>query len=220
MTDFSQARTNMVDGQIHTAGVVDPRILQAFETIPRELFVPEKSQSIAYTDEDIEIGQGRFLLEPITHAKMIQAVQPKKSDIVLDIGIGAGYSSAILSPMVTTIIALETNKRQIDKASRLWNKIGACNIALIEGKLENGVPDQAPYSLIVINGAVSEVPETVLNQMETNGRLITIVKKPGQPIGRATLFMKSKSGTISSKPLFDAAVPFLKGFEPKPQFEF
>lgn len=220
MADFLQTRINMVDGQIHPAGVVDPRILESFETVPRELFVPERLQGVAYTDEDLDIGQGRYLLEPITHAKMMQAVQPVEMDVVLDIGVGAGYSSAILSPMVTTIIALEHNKRQMDKATKLWDRLDVCNVALIEGTLTDGVPEQAPYSLIIINGAVEEVPDNIIDQIDVGGRLIAVIRKAGHAAGQAVLFVKSQSGDVSSKILFDASVPFLKGFEPKVRFEF
>ncbi|PCJ96022.1 MAG: hypothetical protein COA45_11535 [Zetaproteobacteria bacterium] len=220
MVDFLQTRINMVDGQIHPAGVVDPSILESFETVPRELFVPERLQGVAYTDKDLDIGQGRYLLEPITHAKMMQAVLPVESDVVLDIGVGAGYSTAILSPMVTMIIALEHNKRQMDKATKLWDRLDVCNVALIEGALSEGVSDQAPYSLIVINGAVEMVPDNIFDQMDIGGRLITVIRKPEQSVGQATLFIKSDNGTVSSKILFDASAPFLTGFEPKACFKF
>lgn len=220
MTDFIQTRTNMVDGQIHPSGVIDPRILETFEKVPRELFVPERLQGVAYADEDLDIGQGRYLLEPMTHAKMIQAVQPVETDVVLDVGVGAGYSSAILSPMVMTIIALEHNKRQMDKAVKLWDRLDVCNVALIEGKLIDGVADQAPYSLIIINGAVEAVPDALLNQVDVGGRLIAIIRKTGQTVGQVTLFIRSEKGDVSSKVLFDASAPFLKGFEPKTHFKF
>lgn len=220
MADFLQTRTNMVDGQIHPSGVIDPRILETFEKVPRELFVPERLQGVAYADEDLDIGQGRYLLEPMTHAKMIQAVQPVETDVVLDVGVGAGYSSAILSPMVMTIIALEHNKRQMDKAVKLWDRLDVCNVALIEGKLIDGVADQAPYSLIIINGAVEAVPDALLNQVDVGGRLIAIIRKTGQTVGQVTLFIRSEKGDVSSKVLFDASAPFLKGFEPKTHFQF
>ena len=117
MTDFIQARKNMVDCQIHPSGIVDGWILESFQNIPRELFVPEKLQGIAYTDENIDIGQGRFLMEPIVHAKLLQAVAPDKSDVVLDIGVGTGYSSAILCPNVSTVVALENNKKRRQSSS-------------------------------------------------------------------------------------------------------
>ncbi len=220
MSNFSQARTNMVDGQIHPSGVVNLDILNVFGKVPRELFVPEKLQNVAYTDEEMDIGQGRFLLEPKTHAKMIQAIEPTKSDVVLDIGVGSGYSSAILSPLVLTVIALENNKRQIDKAERLWKSLEICNVALMEGDLEGGVPQQAPYSLIIINGAVHHVPTAILGQLEVGGRLISVVRKNPQTTGQVTLFMKSEGGGISETALFDASAPYLKGFEPKSEFCF
>lgn len=220
MADFLQTRINMVDGQIHPSSVVDQRILESFKTVPRELFVPERLQGVAYTDENLSIGQGRYLLEPTTHAKMMQAVQPNDDDVVLDIGIGAGYSCAILSPMVTTIIALEHNKRQMDKATKLWDRLGFCNIALIDGKLEDGVPDQAPYSLIVINGAVSAVPDVIIDQLDMGGRLVTVIRETNQSVGQVVMFIKSKTGVVSSKVIFDASAPFLAGFEPKAVFKF
>lgn len=210
----------MVDGQIHTAGVVDERLLAAFSTIPRELFVPEKLQSIAYTDEDLDIGQGRYLIEPIVHAKMLQAAAPNADDIVLDIGAGGGYSSAILAPMVTTVISVENNKRQMDKGVRAWKKLDLCNIVQVEADLKEGVQNQAPYSLICINGAVAEVPQAILDQLSVGGRLITVVRHNTQCLGKATLFMKNENGTVSSKPLFDAGTPFLEGFEPQVAFQF
>ncbi len=220
MVDYLQTRINMVDGQIHPNGVVDQRILDSFQTVPRELFVPERLRGVSYTDDDLDIGQGRYLLDPTTHAKMIQAVLPRETDVVLDIGVGAGYSCAILSPMVTTIIALEHNKRQMDKATKLWDKLDCCNVALIEGKLEDGVPEQAPYSLIFINGAVSSVPVSIIDQLDINGRLVTVLRENSQSCGRAVMFMKSKDGSVSSKVLFDANVSFLSSFKPKRAFEF
>ncbi len=220
MTDFKIARKNMVDCQIRPSGVVNPVLLQSFENVPRELFVPEKLQHIAYSDENIDIGQGRFLIEPITHAKLLQAADLKEDDVVLDIGVGSGYSSAILSNNVAMIIALEVNKRQIDKATRLWERLGFCNIALVESALNSGEEKHAPYTLIVINGAVPEVPDIILEQLTDNGRLITVVKDPSQVFGKAMIFLKDSLGNISSKPLFDTGIPHLKGFEVKNDFEF
>lgn len=218
MINFEQARTNMVDGQIHTAGVVDDGILNAFLTVPREQFVPEKLKGIAYSDEDIDIGQGRYMLEPITHARMLQKAAVSADDVVLDIGSGAGYSSAILSSLVTTVIAVEHNKRQMDKAVKQWDSQGICNVVLIDDALTDGNAQHAPYSLIIINGAVSEVPDVLFDQLDNGGRLITIVKKPNSVMGSVTLFRKGENGEISSMPLFEAGTPFLKGFEVVPEF--
>ncbi len=220
MLNFSQARTNMVDCQIHTSGVVDPLILEAFGNIPRELFVPEKLQDIAYHDDDLDIGQGRYLLDPALHAKMVQAAKPRADDVVLDIGCATGYSAAILAPIVTTVIALESNKRQLDKAVKLWDKIGACNVVAIEGGLNEGVPQHQPYSLIMLNGAVAELPFIICEQLAPHGRFLTIVKSPDQAMGRVVMAFKDGSGHISTQDLFDASAPYLAGFEPKSSFRF
>ncbi len=220
MTDFSKARINMVDGQISTAGVVNDEILESFKNTPRELFVPEKLRNVAYSDDSLDIGQGRYLLSPMIYAKMLQAVEPKEGDVVLDIASASGYSCAILSPLVTTVIALECNKRQMDKASKLWTQLGTCNIALINGKINEGVPDQAPYSLIIINGAVTKVPKEIINQMGPNSRLITVIKKDNISIGHATLFLKNINGNVSHRKVFDANIPILEEFKSEPKFKF
>jgi protein-L-isoaspartate(D-aspartate) O-methyltransferase len=220
MLNFAQARTHMVDCQIHTSGVADPLILKAFGSVPRELFVPEKLQGIAYHDDALEIGQGRFLLEPAVHAKLIQTAKPVAADVVLDIGCGTGYSSAILSSIVTTVIAVENNKRQLDKAIKLWDKLGACNIVSLEGELDLGAQAYAPYSLIVLNGSVAQIPQNLCAQLAPKGRLICVVKPQGRSIGRAVLVYKDDSGAISEQELFDASAPYLNGFEPKPSFRF
>lgn len=218
--DFPKARVNMIDGQLSTSGVVNEQILESFSYVPREMFVPQKLRDVAYIDESLDIGQGRFLLSPIVYSKMVQAANPCGFDVVLDIGSAYGYSSAILSPLVTTVIALEHNKRQMDKAAKLWEQLGVNNIVLSEGELANGVPEQAPYSLIIINGAVSEVPKKIIDQIDVGGRLVAVVREDSSYVGCATLFIKSHNGDVSCKKLFDANIPFIKGFEPSLEFEF
>lgn len=220
MPKFAQARTHMVDSQIHTCGVVDPAILHAFNTIPRELFVPEKKQGIAYHDDDLDLGQGRFLLEPATHARMLQAVNPHIGDIVLDIGCATGYSSAILAPLVTTVIALESNKKQLEKAVKLWDKVGACNIVAFEADLKNGAPQHQPFSLIILNGAVAEFPLSICDQLIAGGRMVVVVRPKGQVMGRVIMALKDSHGGVSTKELFDATAPYIAGFEPQAAFEF
>ncbi len=219
-TDFAAARANMIDCQIHTAGVVDEGVLNSFATLPRELFVPEKLQNVAYTDESLNIGQGRYLMEPITHAKMVQAAKPNSDDIVLDIGSGSGYSSAILAPLVSTVISLEHNKRQMDKAQRLLERFDLCQVVLENGDLEKGAAAHAPYSLIFINGAVPMVPKEILDQLDINGRLLTIIKETPKSVGHVTKFSKSHDGSISSKTLFDASIPVLDAFLRAEEFQF
>ncbi len=211
----------MIKGQLLPGGVFDQAIIESFSILPRELFVLEKMQDIAYLDENIPLGQGRFLIAPLAHALLLQKAVPKPDDVVLDIGSASGYSSAVLSPLVTTIIALEHNKRQMDKATRLWSKMELCNIALIEDfDLEVGHPQRAPYSLIIINGSVTHVPDIILEQLAPEGRLACFVRKEHSSIGHATLYYKGQNSAVSCKKLFDAAVPYLGDFIRDEAFHF
>ena len=211
----------MIKGQLLPGGVNDQAVIKSFSSLPREQFVLEKMQEIAYLDESIPLGQERALVAPLAHALLLQKIAPKPDDVVLDIGSASGYSSAVLSPMVTTIIALEHNKRQMDKATRLWGKLELCNIALIEDEdLSNGYAKGAPYSLIMINGSVGEVPKIILNQLAPGGRLGCFVREEDSVMGYAALYYKGQNGSVSSQKLFDAAVPFIGDFSRKTAFDF
>jgi protein-L-isoaspartate(D-aspartate) O-methyltransferase len=220
MYDFSAARANMVDSQIHTAGIAMPGILQAFESVPREKFVPASMRSVAYNDENLSLGDGRFLLEPATHARMIQAINPVANDVVLDIGGATGYSAAILSSMVQTVIALEEKKKYVDEVAQLCNELGICNVVALKGGLTKGNAENAPFSLIFMNGSVGEIPESLVNQLAPRGRLIAIVKRSGEVVGQVTLVQSLGENRISWYTLFEAGCPYLPGFEPKTTFTF
>lgn len=219
MINYQQIRKNMVDGQISTNGVIVPEILEAFKNTPRELFVPEKYKDLACSDEDIPLGQGRFILEPAVHARMIQALEPAPDDVVLEIGGGTGYGAAILSPLVSTVVVTENEPKCIAKAQSLWDTLGFCNIAVFEGPLAAGNPEHGPYDSIIIKGAVAEAPKQILEQLADDGKLVCVVKPAGKMMGQATMFKKQKGQMqYSSYPLFDAAIPYLQGFEPKATF--
>lgn len=220
MNHFAQARTNMVDCQIHTAGVVNPVLLSAFETIPKELFVPKELKNIAYCDEEISLGQNRFIVEPIILSKMLEAAAPKKDDVVLDIGGTSGYTSAILSSSASTILMLEDTKDWLENAEKNWQTLEICNTFGVHGPLNKGYAAKAPYDLIVINGAVAQVPESIKQQLAPKGRLICIIKSAGKTMGQATLIQNLGENHFSSYNLFDAGSSYLPGFEPKTGFSF
>jgi protein-L-isoaspartate(D-aspartate) O-methyltransferase len=220
MFDFAQARTHMMDSQILTAGIIEPSVIAAFNTIPREMFTPEGSATIAYNDEDLMIGHDRFLMEPVVHAKMIQALNLKPESVVLDIGCASGYSSAILSSLVSTVVALESNESLIKQAGTNLNTLDACNVVSFLGDLTEGQQENAPYDFIIFNGAVAEVPEKILNQLAVGGRMIVIIKKPDEVMGEVTLIESLGENQFSSYNLFSAGCPYLPGFLPKPAFRF
>ncbi len=210
----------MVDCQIHTSGVVSPEILTAFETTPRELFVPDGFKTIAYMDENIPLGHGRFMLAPTTHARLIQAAGITPQSNVLDIGGGTGYSAALLSSLAKKVTALEDRDYFSNTAHALWQNLGISNVEPATGPLPKGFPTDGPYDVILINGAASKIPAALSEQLTPTGRIVAIVKHPGSSMGKATIFSHSGSQALGSHILFDASGEYLPGFEAGPGFEF
>ena len=218
MLDFLAARTNMVESQLRTNKVTDPRVLGAFETVPRERFTPEDLTGVAYVDEDIAIGQGRYLMEPMVLARLLQAAAIDPNDMVLDIGCGSGYSSAILAQLAATVVAVEPDQALAKQANTVLAELTIDNVVLIEAPLTEGYAKQAPYNAILLNGSVSKIPQGILDQLGDGGRLVTVVRDRPH-LGRAVLVQKS-GGILSSRTLFDAATPLLPGFAEPPRFVF
>ncbi len=220
MTDFSKARQNMVDSQIHTMGVVNEAVLDAFRTVEREKFVPVSRQGTAYTDEDLAFGNGRWLMEPGTHARLLQFASPLKSEKALDIGGMSGYSAAILSSIVASVVAVESDSTLLEQARSLWAAQGCGNIHPVQGDLKAGCVAHAPYDLIVMGGAVAFIPSDIVSQLAIGGRMVCVVRGRDDKIGKAVLIQRSSPEGFSERILFDAAVPFLPGFEPRREFVF
>lgn len=194
MFDFAKARKSMIDSQLRPSAVVDERILEAFATIPREQFVPNNFKALAYCDESIPLPRERFLLPPMTHARLLQAAAPQSHEIVLDVGCANGYSSAILSRLVSTVIALESDKTLAEQVEKLCETVGACNVVGVEGALEQGCAKHGPYDIIIVNGACAEIPQLLVDQLSPEGRLLFIHKPAGSRSASARLVKKTIRG--------------------------
>jgi protein-L-isoaspartate(D-aspartate) O-methyltransferase len=218
MTDFAAARLNMVESQIRTNKVTDPRIIEAFEGVPRELFVDEAKRGFAYVDEDLEVAPGRYLMEPMVLARLLQAAAPQPGDMVLDIGCATGYSTAVLAQLAATVVGRESDGALAALANRTLNALDVDNAVVVEGDLGKGYAKQAPYNVIIFQGAVSEVPLTIKRQLTEGGRLVAVVCDEAG-IGRGTVIRRSGEN-FSGRILFDAATPLLPGFAPAAGFVF
>ncbi len=218
MVDFDTARWNMVESQLRTNKVTDLRVLDAFETVPRERFVPEPLRGIAYIDEDVALGGGRFVMEPRVLARLLQAAQAGPEDMALDLGCGSGYATAILSRLVATVVALEDDAVLAAAANRTLGELEIDNAVVVEGRLAEGYPKQAPYNVILLGGAVAKIPAAISDQLAEGGRLVAVVSA-GPGLGRATL-MRRDAGVVASRVLYDATLPLLPGFEAEPGFVF
>lgn len=215
--DFNAARETMVESQIRTADVTDLSLLSAFRKTPRERFVPAARMALAYGDAVIQYDEDRFLLRPRDFAKLAQAADIQSHEVVLDIACGRGYSTAVLAQVAETVVGLEADEERVDRATNLLTETDIMNAAVVKGDLKRGAPEHGPFDVIMVNGAVSEVPDAWFGQLANGGRLAVIVKNG--PIGRATLFTKS-GNAIGDRVVFDANAPYMPGFEPAPSFVF
>jgi protein-L-isoaspartate(D-aspartate) O-methyltransferase len=218
MLDYRAARLNMVEGQIRTNKVTDANVLDAFLTVPRERFVPDALTGSAYVDEDIPLGGGRYLTEPLVLARLLQLAEIGPGDGVLEIGAATGYATAILSRFAGRVIAVESDVRLAGLARQRLQELGAGNVTLLEGRLEEGYPAGAPYEAIVFSGAVASVPEAIARQLAEGGRLVAVTR-PHAGMGQAVVMTRT-AGVLSQRPVFDAGVALLPGFAAAPSFVF
>ena len=209
MTDYKTRRKIMVDTQIRPSDVTKFPIIDAFLSVPRERFVPDGKREAAYIGENFEIGQSRILLEPRTLAKLLDALDIQKDELVLDIGSGLGYSSAIISLMAEVVIAVEDDSSLVSEAEEILSEIGVDNVVVQIGKLEDGAPEHGPYDVIILQGGVGEIPGSILNQLKNGGRIGAIFIEEG--LGTAKIGFKLNE-KITWRYSFNAAAPILPGF--------
>jgi protein-L-isoaspartate(D-aspartate) O-methyltransferase len=221
--DFQQRRTKMVDGQLRTTDVTRASVLDAMLSVPREEFVPRQRAELAYIDEDIEVAAAaggapaRYLMEPSPFAKLAQLAEIGPGDFVLDIGCATGYSSAVLSQLASSVVALESDAALADNAGETLSELGYDNVVVVTGDLATGCPDEAPFDVILVGGAVDIVPDALLAQLRDGGRLVAVLGHGNA--GAAHIFLNA-GGIVTSRRAFNAAVRPLPGFERKVEFQF
>ncbi len=216
--DYDAARRNMVDCQILPNRVTDERVVAAMLDVPREAFAPKERRDVAYVDEALGLGDGRFIMEPLIIARLLQVAELKSGDVALAIGCGTGYAAAVMAGIVSTVVAIERDKGLIQQAERTLAELEIDNVAVIKGDLAEGYAKQAPYDVIFFDGAVEEIPAAISEQLGEGGRLVAVVVDEAG-IGRAMLMARYR-GILSSRPVFDAGTPKLPGFERAQPFVF
>jgi len=223
MTDFARVRRAMVDNQLRTYDITDLTVLTAMNAVPREVFVPEGREMLAYSDQPLVVGSAgaegvRVMLAPMVLARLIQHVQVREGERVLAVADGLGYSSAVLAHMGAKVTMLESSEELAGLSRRKLAQVGRTDVEIVTGPLQAGWAAGAPFDAILINGAIQERPEGLLEQLVDAGRLGCIVG-PGDRTNRATLFVRS-GDVFGSRPLFDAAAPVLTPFRKEPGFVF
>jgi protein-L-isoaspartate(D-aspartate) O-methyltransferase len=214
--NFAEARHHMVLSQLRPNQVTSDSVAEAMDTVPREEFVPQELRAVAYLDEDLEVAPGRFVVEPRVFARLLQEAEIRRDEVVLDIGCGTGYSSAVLGFMAQAVVAIETDPELVAKATETLTRLECDNVAVVESPLAEGNKKQGPYDVIHINGSIKTVPQSLLDQLSDGGRLVCVI---GSGPGVATIYRRTGSNFFP-RAAFDASVPELKDLKEPEPFQF
>ncbi len=179
-------RVRMVKEQIERRGVRDSRVLRAMESVPRHLFVPESFRASAHDDGPLPIGEGQTISQPYIVAFMSEAIRPRPTDRVLEIGTGSGYQTAVLSRLVEHVDTIEVRPRLAEAARARLQEIGCANVTVRVGDGRRGWPEEAPFNAIVVTAAPDEVPPALLEQLAVDGRLLIPLGTLDQELVRLT----------------------------------
>jgi protein-L-isoaspartate(D-aspartate) O-methyltransferase len=221
MSGFSTARQKMVDGQVRPSDVTDLRIIDAMLAVPREAFVPVNQRALAYLDLDLDVSDGgsarRFLIKPVVTAKMLQAAEIKDTDNVLVAGCATGYTAALVARLAGRVTATEYVPPLAAKAREVLAGLGLGNVTVRAADVAEGDPANAPYDVIVLDGATEITPERLYGQLKDGGRLVGVFAQTRPP--RAMIVTRSH-GDFGYRALFDATAPVLAGLERRPAFVF
>jgi len=215
MTDTTQQRVNMVDSQVRPSDVTDRRIIRAMLELPREAFAPPGFHAMAYSDATLPVtepGPGvapRSLLAPRALAKLVQLAQIEADSVVLDVGCATGYSAALLAKLAGRVVALECDPALADRAERQLRALAIGNVEIVRGPLGEGAPAAAPFDVVLLDGAVPDVPQTLLEQLKDGGRLVGVVASGAY--GRAGVWRRT-GASFACRIVFDAAADPLPGF--------
>ena len=216
--NFEKARFNMVEQQIRPWEVLDFDVLDLLMSVRREEFVPEAYKSLALSEAEIPLGHGASMLIPVIEGKILQAIQVKRSDKVLEVGAGSGYFAALLAARADWVRTVEIDPALVTMAHENLKRYGVENVIVEEGDAIRGWPGNAPYDLIVVSGGVPFIPETLLQQIKVGGRQFAFVGEP--QLMTATLVTQVSEGNFRTESLFENAVPMMRNAPQKSQFKF
>lgn len=209
MTDFAARRTMMVDNQVRPSDVTKLPIIAAMLEIPRERFVPGAMVEAAYMGENLELGGGRVMIDPRTLAKMLDALDVRSNDLVLDLAAGTGYGAAVIAHMAEAVVAVESDESLASDAEAALESVGVSNVAVECADCSNGAPAHGPYDAMLIEGGIETFPDALEDQLKLGGRVVALFMDDA--LGTVRLGVKSSNG-LHWRDIFNAAAPVLDGF--------
>lgn len=220
MTDFARLRQQFVDNQIRPSEITDRELVQAILAVPREIFLGPAEQPFAYSDLELPMSPGaagRRMIDPVQLARLLQVLSVGREFNVMVIGCGTGYSAALLSRLAGRVIAVEEHQELAAAAAANLRSLGAANAKVVQAKLTEGHPEEAPYDAILVDGGAELVPDSLIAQLKPGGQLAVIERQEG--ISRAMLYERFGEGA-SKWPQFEAWATLLPGFEKRREFVF
>ena len=209
----------MVEGQVRTNRVTDRCVINAMEDLPREAFLDDALTVRAYLDEDITVAPGRIMMEPMVLGRLLQAARIENNDLSLVVAAATGYEAAVMARLASAVVALESSAELVAAAKDHLGAQGADTVSVLQGGLDKGHPGQGPYDVILINGAVGELPSALLDQLAEGGRLVYVKTEPTVGGGKAVLVSK-ENGVVSEMEIFEANIPSLPEFAAPATFTF
>jgi len=215
MPDYSLRRKMMVDTQVRPSDVTKFPIIDAMLSVPRELFVPDAAREAAYAGEHVPLGADRVVMDPRILAKMLDALEFDGDELVLDIGGGLGYSSALMSRMAQAVVLLEEDAELAEEAQTQLSEIGADNVIVQTAALAAGDTEHGPYDVIIIQGGIEELPEAIAGQLKEEGRIACLFMEGA--FGSVKIGRKI-DGVISWRFAFNGGAPILPGFQRQEEF--
>ena len=209
MSEFATRRVMMVDTQVRPSDMTKFPIIDAMLSVPRETFVPDDKREVAYVGENLALAPGRVVLEARTLAKLLDALDVQPGDLVLDLGCGLGYSTAVIARLAETVVAVEEDEALAADAQRILSEEGVDNAVVVTGKLTDGAAKCAPYDVITVEGGVEVMPDSVLAQLKDGGRIGAVFMDGA--VGTARIGYRI-DGSMTWRSVFNAAAPVLPGF--------
>ena len=216
--NIEQARFNMIEQQIRPWEVLDQGVLSLLALVKREDFVPPAYRALAFVDTEVPLPEGQVMLAPRVEARLLQALNVARHERVLEIGAGSGHMTALLAHRAQHVIGLEIRPALAAMAAANLRHAGIANASIREADGSRGLSAEAPFDVIALSGSVAEVPQALLDQLKTGGRLIAIVGE--EPMMRAVLLTCVAPGQFKRVELFDTVAPRLQGFAEAPAFRF
>jgi len=215
MSDFANRRVTMVDTQVRPSDVTKFPVIAAMLAIRREAYVPDAQREAAYVGENLDLGGGRVLLEARTLGKMLDALDLQPTELVLDIGCGYGYSTAVIAHLAEAVIAVESDETMAAEAQRRLATEGVDNAVVLAGQLDRGAARHGPYDAALLQGGVEVIAQAVLDQIRDGGRIAAIFMDGA--LGKAMIGYKF-DGRVTWRFAFNAAAPVLSGFASQRRF--